>query len=64
MFCGISGDIQSSEALASGANDVVVVRQANGLLDATPVNLQIGNVFMPGFGEIVTSPIAGNKISR
>jgi phosphatidate phosphatase PAH1 len=28
--------------LASGANDIVVVRQPNGELLATPVNLQIG----------------------
>ena len=28
--------------MASGANDIVVVRQPNGELLATPVNLQIG----------------------
>ena len=38
----ILGDEQVSEALASGANDIVVVRQPNGELLATPVNLQIG----------------------
>jgi phosphatidate phosphatase PAH1 len=38
----ILGDEQASEALASGANDIVVVRQPNGELLATPVNLQIG----------------------
>ena len=31
-----------SESLASGANDIVVVRQSNGQLAATPVQLQIG----------------------
>jgi len=36
------GDGQVSEAYASGANDVVVVRQPNGELAGTPVNLQIG----------------------
>jgi hypothetical protein len=30
------------ESLASGANDIVVVRQSNGELAATPVHLQIG----------------------
>ena len=28
--------------MASGANDIVVVRQTNGDLRATPVNVQIG----------------------
>ena len=28
--------------MASGANDIVVVRQPDGRLQATPVNLQIG----------------------
>ena len=41
-FFSIVGDGQASEAYASGANDVVVVRQPNGELAGTPVNLQIG----------------------
>ena len=31
-----------SESLSSGANDIVVVRQSNGQLAATPINLQVG----------------------
>ncbi len=36
------GSAGLSESLASGANDIVAVRQANGELAATPVHLQIG----------------------
>jgi phosphatidate phosphatase PAH1 len=39
----LSGTLKS-EALASGANDIVVVRQPDGRLLATPVNLQIGKM--------------------
>lgn len=38
------GGSNFGESLASGANDIVVVRQANGELKATPVNLQIGEL--------------------
>ena len=36
------GTINFGESLASGANDIVVVRQADGELAATPIHLQIG----------------------
>ena len=42
------GSTGFGESLASGANDIVVVRQANGELAATPIHLQIGK---PGMVE-------------
>lgn len=39
-----AGSTNFGESLASGANDIVVVRQDNGELKATPVNLQIGKL--------------------
>lgn len=40
--CSSGCKSDESEALANGASDVVVVRQADGALRATPMHVQIG----------------------
>ena len=54
-LCGESDSSGMDEALWSGANDVIVIRQADGSLWSTPINVHFGNFTICWFDDYLNN---------